>query len=132
MAPISMSGGKAWDGNGWLVLSERADAPRPYPPKSTSWKNPEATIFVGISSFRDWRCPRTLFNYITKASNPARVRVGIVQQNDKDEDPDCVKGYCELMVAEGFAQDGRCPYREHIKIMRVDYRQAAGNIIVHC
>ncbi len=64
----------------WLALSSEEDKknsgmPLP-PPPSDSWKDPETRIFVGISSFRDNRCPLTLKNLFSKAKYPKRIFVG--------------------------------------------------------
>ncbi|CAM9618094.1 unnamed protein product, partial [Chrysoparadoxa australica] len=114
-------------GNGWLNLVDDPDAPKPYPPKSDSWKSSETTIFIGISSFRDRRCPTTLFNYFTKAEYPERIHIGLVQQNNADEDPDCLEGYCELMKQDGrWANQSECPFQENIQVTRLDYKLAKG------
>ncbi|CAM9251612.1 unnamed protein product [Chrysoparadoxa australica] len=125
---LTPNGGQVWDGNGWLFLVDNPDAQRPYPPKSDSWKSWETTIFIGISSFRDRRCPATLFNYFSKAEYPERIRIGVVQQNNADEDPDCLERYCELMKKDGRWADlsEECPFQENIQVIRLDYKLANG------
>lgn len=122
------NGGKVWDGNGWNALVDDDTRPKPFPPHSESWQDPNATIFIGVSAFRDKRCPTTLYNYISKAKHPQRLRVGLVQQNDASQDPDCVKGYCDLMKADAKYKDfgDKCPYKEQIKVTRVEAKLAAG------
>lgn len=121
-AKVTPNGGMVWDGNGWIALVHDDSSPQPPPPKTDSWRSPEATIFVGVSSFRDKRCPHTLKNYFQKAKYPKRLTIGVVQQNDPD-DVDCVKGYCQLMNTD---EGPKCPYYDNIKIVRVDAKLAAG------
>ena len=51
----------------WVPFDEADEAgvPQPYPPKTDSWKGNDTTIMVSISSFRDFRCPKTLYNLFT-------------------------------------------------------------------
>ena len=51
----------------------------PNPPVTTSWDQSETEIFIGISSYRDKRCPITLNNIFTKAKYPERIRIGRYQ-----------------------------------------------------
>lgn len=122
-AKISPNGGMVWDGNGWIALVDDDSDPEPYPPKTDSWKHSDTTMFIGVSSFRDKRCPNTLKNYFTKAKYPERLTVGVVQQNNK-EDVDCVTEYCKLMGAPG--EGPSCPYFDNIKTVRVEAKLAAG------
>lgn len=122
-AKVVANGAMVWDGNGWISLVDDDSDPKPPPPKTDSWKTPGATIFLGISSFRDKRCPATLQNYLTKAKHPERVVIGVVQQNDGEQDVDCLEEYCKLM---GTSQGRSCPHEENIRILRVDSKLAAG------
>ncbi|CAM9987760.1 unnamed protein product, partial [Discosporangium mesarthrocarpum] len=112
-----------WDGNGFMALTEDDSAPLPPPPKTDSWKRSDTSIFIGVSSFRDKRCPRTLFNFYTKAKHPERIFIGVVQQNAVG-DVDCVAEYCHLMGADMEGPD--CPHWENIRTVRVEDRLAAG------
>lgn len=51
----------------WEAFDEddEAGVPQPYPPKTESWKGNETSIMVSISSFRDYRCAKTLYNLFT-------------------------------------------------------------------
>lgn len=122
-AKVTPNGALVWDGNGWIALWDDDQAPRPPPPKTDSWRDPGATLYVGVSSFRDHRCPQTLYNYFTKAKHPERITVGVVQQNDRD-DVDCVKEYCNKMG--GFKEGPECPFFDNIKTLRVEAKWAAG------
>ena len=51
-----------------------------YPPVSDSWKSDDTHIFIGISHYRDRRCPLTLKNIFGKAKNPNRIFVGKIIQ----------------------------------------------------
>lgn len=122
-AKVTSNGAMVWDGNGWIALVDDDKAPLPPPPKTDSWKRSDTTLFIGVSSFRDKRCPQTLVNYFTKAKYPQRVTIGVVQQNDH-EDVDCVTEYCKLM---GNHPEGpQCPYFNNIKTLRVEAKHAAG------
>lgn len=122
-ANVTPNGAMVWDGNGWIALWDDDSAPLPPPPKTDSWKRSDATLFVGVSSFRDKRCPQTLVNFFTKAKYPERLTVGVVQQNDHG-DVDCVVQYCEMMG--GYKEGPLCPFFDNIKILRVEARWAAG------
>ena len=121
-AKVTPNGGMAWDGNGWLALVDDDSDHVPPPPKSDSWKRRDTTMFVGVSSFRDKRCPQTLLNFFTKAKHPERLTVAVVQQNDH-EDVDCVTEYCSLM---GQKEGPLCPFFDNIKTLRVEAKHAAG------
>lgn len=47
------------------------------------------TVFVGVASFRDIECVITIEQLYTKAANPRRLFVGIIEQNEHG-DPSCV------------------------------------------
>lgn len=51
----------------WVPFDEddEAGVPQPYPPKTDSWKSDDTSIMVSISSFRDYRCAKTLYNLFT-------------------------------------------------------------------
>lgn len=131
----------------WVAFDEADEAgvPQPYPPKTDSWKGNDTSIMVSISSFRDYRCAKTLYNLFTyvvsrgaglglgadvsarhthtpgprfkpgrthtthpphptnilhsKATNPDRVYVGVVQQNNEG-DVDCLHDYCRIIKDE--------------------------------
>jgi hypothetical protein len=36
---------------------------------------------VGIASYRDPLCPKTLYNLFTKSKHPEKIRVRVIQQN---------------------------------------------------
>eukprot|EP01036_Dinobryon_divergens_P044917 gene44917-59954_t len=69
---------------GW-ILYEESKGPKPYPPKSDSWRRNDSTIFLTIASFLDKLCAVTLFNLYSKALHPERVFVGVVQQNAPED-----------------------------------------------
>ena len=51
----------------WVSFDEEDEAgvPQPYPPKTDSWTKNDTTVMVSISSFRDYRCAKTLYNLFT-------------------------------------------------------------------
>ncbi len=109
---------------------KRIGAPEPYPPKDKSYEKNDTPLFIGISAFRDNRCPATLYNLFTKAKYPERINIGVVQQWKFDEDDDCLEGYCkmveELNPEMWKASGGVCPHYHQVKVMRLDYRASQG------
>lgn len=89
---------------------------------------------VGIASYRDPLCPKTLFNMFTKSKHPEKLRVRVIQQNDPELDPDCLEGYCALMekdYKEGkskadLIQPFTCPYASQVFIHQVHAKEARG------
>ena len=90
------------------------------------------------SLYRDKLCPRTLKYLYTKATYPARIYVGVVQQNE-DSDLDCLLHYCELMRQDRYdkhlvgernvsfsKEDYICPYVNNIRMKRVPASLARG------
>jgi hypothetical protein len=49
-----------------------------------------AEVFVNMAAYRDKRCHHTIWQAITRAANPSRVRFGVFQQHDDATDPDCL------------------------------------------
>lgn len=107
---------------GWIRYVE-SKGPKPFPPKSDSWKKKDTTLFLMIASFRDKLCPVTLYNLFTKAAYPERIRVGVVQQNAED-DVDCLEEYCRLQATKNSRSD--CPFKANVRINRVDAKLAKG------
>jgi hypothetical protein len=101
--------------------------PVPPPPAANT------SIFLGISSFRDYRCGHTLFHAFSKARHPARLFVGVAQQNTAS-DVDCLVMYCKLMrasVPEDAGpewDDGACPYADNVLLNRMNASEAKGPV----
>jgi hypothetical protein len=70
------------------------------------------TIFISIASYRDVDCPQTVKSIFQNAKRPNNIFIGICQQNN-DTDIDCENEYKYL-------------YKNNIKTIRVDYRDAKG------
>src|SRR3989338_3271811 len=49
----------------------------------------DRTIFVAIAAFRDIECPLSVRDMFLKATNPRRLFLGIIEQNEPG-DPTCV------------------------------------------
>jgi len=79
-----------------------------------------AVIFAAIASYRDSLCATTLKGIFGRARFPERVRVGVIQQNNPDEDSDCLETYCS------FLQQKECPFRSQIFIKRFSSDEAKG------
>ena len=110
----------------WVRYQAGQIAPS-YPPRSDSWRHGNTTLFLMIASFRDKLCPLTLFNIYTKAKYPARITVGVVEQNTP-EDVDCKQEYCRLMVSSQKynASDSFCPFSSNIRVMKKNAAEAKG------
>lgn len=74
--------------------------------------NETDTIFVSIASYRDSDCPQTVKSIFENAKRPNNIHLGICQQNNV-LDIDCENSYESL-------------YKDNIKIIRLDYRDAKG------
>ena len=134
--------------DGWVrYLPNPAWKNKPFPPKTESWKDPRATIFLAIASFRDKLCPITLYNLFSKAKYPERITAAIVQQNVA-EDMDCLEVYCRLVETYGLRNytapileaitsptsafktkkplTGTCPFENNVRMDRVDAKIAQG------
>lgn len=112
---------------GWILYEPELETVhgKPYPPRSLSYLHDNTTIFYTMASYRDKLCPVTLFNLFTKAKSPARITVGVVQQN-MPEDVDCLEEYCRLMLEAGKGDENFCPYRNQITMKKFYARIAKG------
>mmetsp|Transcript_18832 Transcript_18832/g.54490 ORF Transcript_18832/g.54490 Transcript_18832/m.54490 type:complete len:721 (-) Transcript_18832:17-2179(-) len=98
-------------------------------------------LHVGIASYRDPLCPRTLYNMFTKSVEPENIRVRVLQQNDPKLDIDCLEGYCKMIakakaesrnepfddsaaLPEDYAES--CPHADQVNIHQVHAREAKG------
>ena len=56
-----------FDSGQWYEIDENDGRGEfvPYPPITDSYKSNDTTIMVSISSFRDFRCPITLYNLLS-------------------------------------------------------------------
>jgi len=89
---------------------------RPPPPQVP--QNPK--LFVGLSVFRDgFRCATTVFTGFKRASNPANIVFGIVDQV-YPSDEKCLEQYC-IKAKQEWPEDTECRYKSQI---RVDERSA--------
>ncbi|CAK4659225.1 unnamed protein product [Aphanomyces euteiches] len=81
---------------------------RPPPPRIPTTYD----IFIGVSAYRDGvRCGFTLFTAFSRATNPKRVYIGVVDQTMPD-DPKCLDEYCKLANAHWK----ECRYKDQVKI----------------
>jgi len=71
-----------------ITPSEAAEVGTYYTPTTsdaTSTQPPLETIYVAISSYRDWQCTGTVENVFFRARHPERVRVAVVDQIDEGD-----------------------------------------------
>ncbi len=127
---VTYLGAKIFHKGNVTEVYKRKGEPEPYPPKTESYKENDTTLFIGISAFRDPRCPKTLYNLFTKAKYPDRVTIGVVQQWKSSEDDDCLEGYCSMVEEMNpdmwEAAGGVCPHYHQVKMLRLDYRESLG------
>jgi len=96
----------------------------PHPVIGDAHTRPNATMLVLLAGLGDARCAGTIANVFTRAKNPERMRVGIVDQNrPADSGYDCVATYCAVMEQRGFAT---CPHLDQIETLRIDAGEARG------
>jgi hypothetical protein len=120
------------DKHTWIPFEE-PKVPPSYPPQSNSWNQSDTTLFLAIASFRDEQCPKTLLNAFSKAVYPARLFIGVVQQNEEG-DIDCLEEYCRLAkqndILQGYQQyahnERSCPFADNVRMDRVKARDAMG------
>ncbi|KAL4134500.1 hypothetical protein PRIC2_004825 [Phytophthora ramorum] len=103
----------------------------PLAPTQSNLRPPPAHIpetfdmFVGSSVFRDgYRCGKTLFTALKRATHPERLHFGILEQI-YEGDPTCLGEYCK-MAAEEWPQDAECRYKKQITIDTRDAAESAG------
>jgi len=83
------------------------------------------TIFVTIASYRDYRCPHTVEALFEQAKYPERIRVGIVDQIDLEEDENCAKPKKDC----GEDPDQTlCRYKHQIDVYEMDAQLAVGPV----
>jgi hypothetical protein len=142
----------------WLRLEQNIFRPnttrRPAPPVVPA----RPSTFVGISSYRDGaRCGNTLFEVFSKAADPARVTVGVVDQRAAGE-PSCLDVYCSMWrtrrrvnapasspashgrssrsggggedegEGEGEGEGAACPHRSQVRVQSADWLLSSGPI----
>jgi UDP-GlcNAc:polypeptide alpha-N-acetylglucosaminyltransferase len=83
-----------------------------------NWYN-DATVFVGVASYRDVQCMPTVRDAFFRATNPRRVFFGIIEQNEHG-DPDCIPPEFHDCRSAEF-----CPI-DNVKRRRVAARRGKG------
>lgn len=90
------------EGGKWLKVPTPFFKPgdkQPYP-SSLNLSNPEveskASIMVLMAALRETRTVHALLSMFEQAEHPERVHVGVVQQND-EEDEDVLEGFCKAL-----------------------------------
>jgi len=124
-----------YDGNTWVKidgssLEEGDDAELPMSPVEAG----NGQIFVTIPTLRDGeRCATTLKSLFSKAKDPKKIFVGIVEQNDP-KDTKCVLKYCKLhgvQIKPRFPHDPnnyKCPHYDQIRYLAVYNLGAKGPV----
>ena len=84
------------------------------------------TIFVAISSYRDWQCSRTVESIFGRAAHPERIRVGVVDQVRIDVDAPC--SIPPLGPCDEFPNQMTCRHRHQIDYLTVDAGLSVGPV----
>jgi len=85
----------------------------------------ERTIFIGIASYRDFQCRLTLESAFQRASNPNRVRVGVVDQIVVGEDVACDE---PVKPCEEDPEQALCKYRDQVDVYTMDAPLSVGPV----
>ena len=83
------------------------------------------TIYVAIASYRDYRCPHTVEALFERAAHPERIRVGIVDQLDLEEDESCAK---PKRSCKKHPEDTLCKFSHQIDVFEMDASLAVGPV----
>lgn len=70
------------------------------------------TIFVSVASYRDSWCSQTVRSLFDNAKFPAKISVGICQQNDESHDADCVEDDPKVKAHENRIRTIRVPHHD--------------------
>ena len=119
----------------WVQSVIDPDAPAPPPAFDQKWTSNSSTIVVEIAALRESRLVKTIYDFLTKAAHPDRIRFAVVQQNS-DKDVDCVAGVCEKFGtsitkdADGGYSDPekKCKYFDAIRVIRMKDTEAQGPV----
>jgi UDP-GlcNAc:polypeptide alpha-N-acetylglucosaminyltransferase len=132
-------GGRAGDGASALVRSGDFSNGREYTPylrgvtrTTPSWTeswtaSDDRTVFIALATFRDPECSVSVNQIYTKAANPRRVFIGIIEQNEPS-DPVCVpQTYydCPVLLHNAKAEAARAEAsRQALRPSRDDGRSS--------
>lgn len=83
------------------------------------------TIYVTIASYRDYRCPHTVEALFEQAAHPERIRVGVVDQLDLEEDDSCAK---PKRSCKKHPDDTLCKFSHQIDVFEMDASLAVGPV----
>jgi len=85
----------------------------------------ERTIFIGLASYRDFQCRLTLESAFNRATNPKRVRIGVVDQVVVGEDVACDQ---PVNPCEEDPEQALCKYKDQIDIYTMDAPLSVGPV----
>ena len=91
-------------------------------------------FFHSILHSSDPLCPKTLYNAYTKAKQPDKLFIRVLQQRDPEVDGDCLEDYCKLMAKDANKATDisttellkSCPYADQVFIHEIHASEAAG------
>mmetsp|Transcript_13887 Transcript_13887/g.26153 ORF Transcript_13887/g.26153 Transcript_13887/m.26153 type:complete len:701 (+) Transcript_13887:43-2145(+) len=87
------------------------------------------TIYVSISSYRDYRCTHTVEMLFGQAAHPERIRVGVVDQLDLEEDERCIKTSHLKKSCEEDPEQVMCKYAHQMDVYEMDANLAVGPVL---
>ena len=111
----------------------------PHPPYDDRWRSNTSTIIVLAAALRETRLPATILSAFDNAAHPARVRLGVVQQN-REDDEDCIEAVCRErgrpLVRKGsgagkfvqFSNPNGCAEFGKVRVVRLDASEAKGPV----
>jgi len=85
----------------------------------------QRTIFIGIASYRDFQCRQTLESIFLWATNPKRVRVGVVDQISVGEDVACDD---PMKPCEEDPEQALCKYIDQVTVYTMDAPLSVGPV----
>jgi len=83
------------------------------------------TLFVSIASFRDFQCRQTIESLFMRAEFPQRIRVGVVDQYDYQEDKPCKE---PLLACHNDPSQILCAHASQIDFYEMEARYAVGPV----
>ncbi|MES1913091.1 MAG: hypothetical protein MHM6MM_005320 [Cercozoa sp. M6MM] len=84
-----------------------------------------ADIVIGVSSFRDDRCRRTVLDAFEQARNASRLGVVVLEQSIESLDSPCIE-WSEICLQNESARPQVCAYQSAVRVFRADAREALG------
>jgi len=85
----------------------------------------QRTIYLGIASYRDFQCRLTVESAFTRAKNPDRIRVGVVDQIVDGEDVVCNE---PVESCDKNPEQALCKYKDQIDVYEMEAELSIGPV----